>query len=203
MEEDLNALSRLSEGTDTQPSNSSENSETQLACGAECSDSDRSNASAECTNATQTPSASLEWALPRGRGRPFFSGQSGNPKGRPKGSRNRVTLAVEALIEGKAEELAGKALELALEGDPTLIRALLSTVVPPRRDRTVEFELPKIESTADALAASSAILAACADGSLTPSEAHQLMGLLATHVRTVEVADLEARLAALEKEQQP
>jgi hypothetical protein len=31
------------------------------------------------------------------RGKPFAKGQSGNPLGRPNGSRNRVTLAIDEL----------------------------------------------------------------------------------------------------------
>jgi hypothetical protein len=33
----------------------------------------------------------------------FAPGQSGNPAGRPKGARNKATLAVEALLVGEAE----------------------------------------------------------------------------------------------------
>ena len=47
------------------------------------------------------------------RGRPF---ERGNP-GRPKGARNRATLAAEAILEGEAEALSRKAVERALEGD--------------------------------------------------------------------------------------
>src|SRR4029077_13313370 len=90
------------------------------------------------------------------RGRPFEPGQRGNPKGRPKGSRNKVTLAVEALIEGKADALTNKAIEMALAGDATMLRALLNTVVPPRRDRPVEFDLPNVETVEDARKASAA-----------------------------------------------
>jgi hypothetical protein len=137
------------------------------------------------------------------RGRPFELGQSGNPNGRPKGARNRVTQAVEALIEGQGEALGAKAVEKGLEGDSTMLRALLSTLVPPRRERTVEFELPKIETAADALKASSAVIMACAAGELSPHEATEIMGLISTHVRTIEVAELEARLTAVEKRQEP
>jgi hypothetical protein len=35
------------------------------------------------------------------RGRPFPKGVSGNPAGRPLGSRHKVTLAVEALLDGQ------------------------------------------------------------------------------------------------------
>jgi hypothetical protein len=137
------------------------------------------------------------------RGRPFEAGKSGNPSGRPKGARNRTTLAAEALIEGKAEALVNKAVELALAGDATLLRAFLNTVAPPRRDRAVEFELPKITTAADACAASAAVLAACAEGSITPSEAREIQELITKHVRTLEVAEIEARVSALEKARTP
>jgi hypothetical protein len=75
--------------------------------------------------------------------------------------------------------------------------------VPTRRDRAVEFELPKMETAADAVTGSSAVLAACAGGDLSPSEASDIIALISTHVRTIEVAELEARLTALEKSQQP
>jgi len=80
--------------------------------------------------------------------------------------------------------------------------ALLSTLLPPR-ERTVEFELPKIESAADAVKASSAVLSACAAGELSPREASEIMGLISTHVRTIEVVEFEARVAALEKKDAP
>ena len=37
------------------------------------------------------------------RGRPFEKGRSGNPAGRPRGSRNRSTLAAQMLLQGEAE----------------------------------------------------------------------------------------------------
>jgi hypothetical protein len=82
------------------------------------------------------------------------------------------------LIDGQGEALGAKAVDKALQGDSTMLRALLGTLVPPRRERTVEFELPKIESAADALKASSAVIAACAAGELSPHEASEIMGLI-------------------------
>jgi hypothetical protein len=75
-----------------------------------------------------TPPAPAENTAEKQRGRPFEPGQSGNPSGRPKGSRNRVTQAVEALIHGQAEALGAKAVEMALAGDTSMLRALLSTL---------------------------------------------------------------------------
>lgn len=148
------------------------------------------------------PPSPAENTAEKQRGRPFEPGQSGNPKGRPKGSRNRVTQAVEALIHGQAEALGAKAVEKALEGDASMLRALLGTLMPTRRERTVEFELPKLESAADAVKASSAVISACAAGELSPNEASEIMGLISTHVRTIEAAELEQRIAALEKMQE-
>jgi hypothetical protein len=52
-------------------------------------------------------------------------GQSGNPNGRAAGSRNRATLAIEALLEGEGEALTRKALELAKAGDMAALRLCL------------------------------------------------------------------------------
>ena len=39
----------------------------------------------------------------------FKPGQSGNPSGRPHGSRNKATLALEALLDGEGEAITRKA----------------------------------------------------------------------------------------------
>ena len=49
-----------------------------------------------------------------GPGRPFPKGQSGNPAGRPIGARNAATQLAEALLDGEAEALTRKLVELAL-----------------------------------------------------------------------------------------
>jgi hypothetical protein len=79
-----------------------------------------------------------------------------------------------------------------------MLRALLNTLVPARPDRTVEFELPKMENPNDAFVASAAVIAACAAGEVSPPEARQIMELISVHVTTTEVAMIEQRLAALE-----
>lgn len=148
----------------------------------------------------QSDSAPAEKTAVKQRGRPF---ESANPEGRPKGSRNKTTLAVEALLDGVSEAITLKLVEKALEGDSTALRLCLDRLLPPRRDRRIEFDLPPIETAADALSASSAVLAACANGVLSPGEAAEIMGLVATHVRMLEMNEIEARLSALEEAWQP
>ena len=78
------------------------------------------------------------------RGRPFEKGMSGNPTGRPSGSRNATTLALEALLDGQANALTQKAIDLALTGDMAALRLCLDRILPPRKDRPVSFTLPRL-----------------------------------------------------------
>ncbi len=128
----------------------------------------------------------------------FGAGRSGNPSGRPKGARNRTTLAVEALLEGEAEALTRKAIEMALSSDGPAMRLCLDRLCPPRKDRHVPFALPLITSAADAVKASAALVAAVADGELTPSEAADLGKLIETVLRGIELTDVQDRLTRLE-----
>jgi Family of unknown function (DUF5681) len=112
------------------------------------------------------------------RGRPFEKGLSGNPNGRPKGSRNATTLALEALLDGQANALTQKAIELALGGDMAALRLCLDRILPPRKDRPVSFTLPTINSPQDAAAIVSSVLAAVAAGEITPADASEVAKLI-------------------------
>ena len=133
----------------------------------------------------------------QGGGR-FQKGKSGNPNGRPPGSRNKTTLAVDALLDGEAETLTRKAIEKAKDGDMAALRLCLDRIAPVRKDRPVTFSLPPIVCAADAANASAALLVAVSAGEITPSEAAEVGRLLETHVKTLEIADLEQRLNKLE-----
>ena len=79
----------------------------------------------------------------------FRKGRSGNPAGRQPGCRNRATIVAEALLEGEAQALTRKAIELALEGDTTALRLCLERVVPQRKSRTVAFDPPRLDRIGD------------------------------------------------------
>ena len=128
----------------------------------------------------------------------FQKGQSGNPNGKPKGTRHRVTVAAEALMEGEAEAITRKAIELAKGGDGPALRLCMDRIYPPRRDRPVRFRLPSLDKVEDAVAAHAAIVAGVAIGDLTPSEAGDLARLVDTYTRAVEATDIQTRLARLE-----
>jgi hypothetical protein len=50
-------------------------------------------------------SAAAENAAGKQRGRPFVRGQSGNPAGKVRGTRNKVTVAVEGLMGKYGEQV--------------------------------------------------------------------------------------------------
>jgi hypothetical protein len=129
------------------------------------------------------------------RGRPFKKGQSGNPAGRPLGRRNEQTLAAEALLQGEAAALTRKAIELALQGDPTALKLCLERILARPRERPVRIALPALESAGDPVAVISAITAAAASSQITPGEAFALAQLVETAIRAISAGEKAARLA--------
>ena len=126
-------------------------------------------------------------------------GQSGNPRGKPRGARNRATLLAEALLDGEAEALAGKAIEKALEGDGMALRLCLERVLPARKDRPISFSMPAIASARDAAKAMGALLAAVAAGNVTPSEAGEVSKIVEVYFEALQGSEFEQRLKALEE----
>ncbi len=124
----------------------------------------------------------------------FAAGNSGKPRG----ARHKATLAIEAMLEGQQEAITQKAIDLALEGDVTALRLCLDRIAPVRKDATVSFDLPDIETADDAANAARAILKAVAAGDVTPLEAATVMGVVEQFRRAVETTELEKRLTALE-----
>jgi hypothetical protein len=129
----------------------------------------------------------------------FRPGVSGNPRGKPKGCRNRATIAAEKLLDGESEALTRKAIELAKNGDVIALRLCLGRILPERKDRPVSFELPELSCVKDASRAMSEILKAVADGDLTPTEAETMTRIIDSFIKTIETAEFEKRIIALEE----
>ena len=128
----------------------------------------------------------------------FKPGQSGNPAGKAKGTRHRVTVLAEKLMEDEAAEVVKAVIAAAKTGDMTAARLVLDRISPPRKGRPVVFDLPSVETTADVLTALGAVVRAVADGTLTPDEAGSVAGLLEMKRKAIETVEIEARIAALE-----
>jgi hypothetical protein len=132
------------------------------------------------------------------RGRPFEKGRSGNPAGRPSGSRNRATLAMQQALDGEAQALTRKAVELALDGNTMALRMCLDRIGPPRRERAVPIKLPPVRDAADLAGTMTAIIAAAGEGAISPDEGGRLARLVEVFLRSVETRDFERRLQLLE-----
>jgi hypothetical protein len=138
-------------------------------------------------NASNTPG--------RGAGRPFATG---NP-GRPKGARHKATIAAEVLLDGEAKALTRKAVEMALAGDTTALRLCLDRILPPRRERPINFKLPRLQTAPDAVGALAALIDAVAATEITPSEAAELGKLVEAFVRALEASEFDQRLRTIEE----
>ena len=118
--------------------------------------------------------------------------------GRPKGSRNKATIAIESLLQGQAEALTQTAVAKALEGDSMALRLCMERIAPAHKDQPGVFNLTKMNNTLDASEAAGSVLTAVSEGVLTPIEATRVMGLIDSYRRTLELTEIEERLRALE-----
>ncbi len=127
-------------------------------------------------------------------GKPFAIGTPG----RPKGSLNKTTMAVQSLLDGQAQALTQKAIGLALEGDMMAIRICLDRISPIRKSRPISINLPDTKNARGVAEAQTVVVQAVGDGEITPDEAHVLSSILEARRKSIETADHEARLNKLE-----
>jgi uncharacterized protein DUF5681 len=123
-------------------------------------------------------------------------GQSGNPAGRPRRSRNKTTILMQNLLEDEAEAIARKAIEMAKAGDMAAIRVCMDRLAPARRGAAISCELPPVETSGGAVAAMAAIIAAVAAGDVTPAEAASLARVIDRYMFARSLAELEHRQQA-------
>ena len=88
---------------------------------------------------------------------------------------------------------------MAKGGDGPALRLCIDRLAPARKDRPVWFDLPAMNEAKDAVNASAAIVAAVANGDLTPMEASELGKLVDSYARTLQAAEFEERISKLEK----
>jgi len=112
----------------------------------------------------------------------FQKGQSGNPYGRPKGALNKTTRACQELLNGEAETITRKAIEMAVGGDMTALKLCLERIVPVRKEAPVVVTLPSISRESDLAKFTAALLEAVTKGDITISKAQGLLALAMIHV---------------------
>ena len=98
--------------------------------------------------------------------------------GRPKGSKNKATIAVENMMEGEAEAITRRCIDLAKAGDPTALKIVMDRIAPVRKGRPLQgLARRSNESSVEAL------LRAVLEGELTPDEGKDVVGMIESAAR--------------------
>jgi hypothetical protein len=126
-------------------------------------------------------------------------GQSGNPAGKPPGTRNKATQMVLALMESGAEEITRAIIDAARKGDIAAARLVIERLAPPARERPISLDLPDTSTVAGVSQAQQAVLEAVGAGELLPTEGSTLATILESRRKAIETEELERRIAALEE----
>ena len=125
----------------------------------------------------------------------FKKGESGNPDGRPKGSKDKRTQYRE-LFEPHADDLIQKAIDLALAGDTACLKMCIDRLVSPFRAKDATVTLDDIEGSLTEKGEK--IITAMGNGEVTPSDASSMLSALAAQARIIEIEELEKRVSDLE-----
>lgn len=128
----------------------------------------------------------------------FTAGRSGNPAGKPRGTRNRALAALDKIGAEAAADVLQATVAKAKGGDVRAAELVLSRAWPARKGRPVTLALPALETAADLARALGVVTRAVAAGTLTPDEGQAVAAILELHRRALDTAEIEARLVALE-----
>lgn len=125
-------------------------------------------------------------------------GVSGNPQGKPRGTRHAALKALDAIGADGAAEVMAAVVKAATEGDMRAADILLRRLWPERKGRPVPVALPPITDATAMVAALAAITAAVGEGELSPEEGQAVATILETQRRAIETVELDQRITALE-----
>lgn len=123
-------------------------------------------------------------------------GQSGNPSGRPVGSKNRKSLLAQQLEE-QGGLVAQRVVEAALAGDMQAASIVLQRICPPLRPQSAPVNFA-LDSQAPLAKQAQDILSAVASGDIDPETGRSLINCLGTVAGLLQTDELSRRLDALE-----
>jgi hypothetical protein len=130
---------------------------------------------------------------------PFKKGQSGNPAGKRPGTQHKATLAAQELLEGDLQAITRVCIDKAKGGDLVACKLILDKLIPNRRERAIDLQLPKLAGTGEIPQALADILVAVAQGKITPGEGQTVAAMMEIYRKSLETTDLLARIVALEE----
>jgi hypothetical protein len=129
----------------------------------------------------------------------FQKGVSGNPKGKPKGAKDKRT-ELRALFEPHKEELVKTLIHWANIGDMSAMRIVMDRLMPPVRESPIRVTIPKITGPEDCTKAQAAVLNAVAAGEMLPGEGQVLSGLIDAQRRAYETSTLAKEMQDMRAE---
>jgi hypothetical protein len=84
----------------------------------------------------------------------FSKGRSGNPNGRPKGTRNKKSaILAQLFLERDLEETCNRVVEETKAGSMQAAKMILDRILPPKKDSPITIDIPEIKTASDILQA--------------------------------------------------
>lgn len=143
----------------------------------------------------QTPEKISHSNRIRGQFRP---GQSGNPRGKPPGTRKKIVRAIESQIADAAHDLTAVVIEAALTNWRAAIE-LLKLLGVGKRTMVEAPDMPPMGNASDIVSAYTHIIGQVAAGEMSIEEADGVAALLEQHRKAIETEYLARRLAELKQ----
>ncbi|MHB1949353.1 MAG: DUF5681 domain-containing protein [Gammaproteobacteria bacterium] len=120
----------------------------------------------------------------------FETGKSGNPHGRPKGSGYRQQIFNDLVLPHK-EVLLEKAINMAKDGDPQMLRLFLERLLPAKpADEPVNLDIPGDLTLEAAINLGKNILHLLAQKEITPKQANSLYAVLKFYQENIAAHEL-------------
>jgi hypothetical protein len=129
----------------------------------------------------------------------FKTGQSGNPKGRPKGTGSRQQL-FNRLVVPQQDALLNTAIDLALNGNEPMLRVFLDRILPSKPlDDPITLVLPKVINSESIKIMSDSILRMLESEKISPDQAKSLFDILKCYKENVAFDILQQKLTQFDE----
>jgi hypothetical protein len=132
------------------------------------------------------------------RGRPFEPGNKYG-RGRPPGSRNKLSIVVQRQLNEHAESLVNRTLRAGLEGDPKSRFWCLDQLMK-LKPSAPKLKLPALKALDDIANAMDVVLNAATNNKCSDAHGAALCALLSEKRKMIETQDLALRLEELERQ---
>lgn len=131
----------------------------------------------------------------------FKAGVSGNPSGRPVGSKSKVSQLVNNMIAERAEDVTEVLVQNALDGDSGCLKLIIERLAPAPKDGHINIELPNIEQSGDLSKAIAMVISSVGKGDITPHEGQSLVKMFEGWKSAYSLEEIETRINQLEEKQ--